>query len=159
MDEAELPGREPVAHDLSALDGSNFLQQIPALLARLRMRQPALAFALNLSEASLRALGRVVANGIDGLPGGYARLAETLDLAWLQQVTAYVGETIVRNRDGRWRLELEGGGHALLVDFKVEARAGSPPRRKAVDISEHVLVAILEGGSLADWYLAEVLES
>jgi hypothetical protein len=132
MDEANLPGRQQLARDLSAADGNVFLQQIPALLTRIRMRRPALALALNLSEASLPVLDREVAEVIEGLPGGYSRLAETLELDWLKQVTAYVGETVVRNRDGRWRLEPEGTGHALLVDFKIEAQSGSPLRRKKV---------------------------
>lgn len=157
MTNRDLPGRRKLSRDLVIADQKLFLQQVPELITQLRMRKPSLAFALNLSETSLSALDRELTQIIAALPGSYGQIAETIEPDLLRQVAAYVGEVMVRNRNGRW--QISPGGNGPLVHFQVQpSTAHGPGRTKVIDIYEHVLATILEGGSLTNWYSVEVLD-
>jgi len=159
MTDAELPGRDFLPDDLHIADQRAFLRQIPELIGRLRMRNPSRAFLLNLSEASLSALDQEIATIISELPGGYGRIAVTIDRELVRQVTAYVGEVIVRNRNGQWQTKVQHDDSGPIISFPTSQLASmTTARRKAIDIYEQVLVTILEGENFADWYSAEVLD-
>jgi len=157
MADAELPGRSRLPKDLYVEDQQAFLQQIPELITRLRMRRPATALALNLSEASLHALDLVIAEVVNALPGGYSRIADAIDRDLLRQTTAYVGEVIVRNRNGRWQTNsVEPASGPKVVFPMTQLTAITAGRWKEIDIYEHVLVTILEGDTFTGWYSSEV---
>lgn len=159
MADAELPGRRLLPDDLHIADQQAFLKQVPTLITQLRMRKPSLAFSLNLSESSLPALDQEIAACINELPGGYRKIAYFIDRDLLRQVAAYVGEVIVRNRNGQWRLstsEIDDGPEVAFPRYqRPDVRV---TEWKVIGIYDHVLVTIIEGDTLARWYSAEVLD-
>lgn len=157
MPDTELPGWSRIPDDLQLENRQIFVLQIPELINRLRMRRPAAAFALNLSEASLQALDREIAAVISVLPGGYSKIAETIDRELLRQVAAYVGEVIVRNCNGKWQTNPIENATGPEVVFPIGQEPGMTPSRwKVIDVYEQVLVTILEGDTFAGWYASEV---
>jgi hypothetical protein len=152
----ELPGRSEMPRDLYIADQQQFLEQIPDLIEKLRMRYPTNAWRLNLSPSSLAILDDYIAAEVDEIIQQGLDVAEMIDRNLLREVTAYVGEVILRSKNGWWRVDDSEDclGPSVVFPIKTSGRA-TEVYYKAIDIYDHILTLFVEGGSLTHWYELE----
>jgi len=146
---SDLPGRTVQSMDHLRLgDREAFLRQVPELIARLRMREPAYAFELNLSSRSLLIIDAYIATVVDAILVQGGDILGSINRELVKELTAYVGEVIVRSRNGRWFADKERGP---LVVFPTK----NGHRQKTIDIYDQMIEILVEGESVALWYEME----
>ena len=139
--------------DFHIQDQERFLREIPDLIAKLRLRNPSYAWDLDLTPSSLAVVDRLVAVIIDQIIAHRSHVTDALDPDLVRQVTAYVGEVIVRHKKGRWQVTSSETHDGPTVAFPV---SNGDSWHKAIDIYSHVFTTIVEGESLEAWYQAEI---
>lgn len=152
MSSEELPGLSTMPTDLYITNQKQFLNEVPDLITKLRMRNPANAWRLNLSTSSLALLDQYIAAEVDPIILKGLDVAEVIDRNFLREVTAYVGEVIVQNKNGWWQVDVKGSSSGPLVVFPIKAKKR---QYKTIDLYEHILTAFVEGESLVKWYEME----
>jgi hypothetical protein len=144
-----LPGRTLQSMNHLRLDDREaFLKEVPELIEKLRMREPAHAFELNLSSRSLLIIDAYIATVVDAILAQGGKIHESINRELVKELTAYVGEVIVRSRNGRWFADGERGP---LIVFLTK----SGHRQKTIDIYDQMIEILVEGESVAHWYELE----
>ncbi len=155
MSQHELPGRRLTPKDLVISDPSEFLQQVPQLIARLRLRIPMRAWGLDLSPASLIILDEYLSREVDRILEQGLEVDEAIDRDLLKELTAYIGEVFVHDKGARWRISSEHPNTGPRIVFQVADGSSVARRPKAIDVYHHILKVAVEGESLSRWYSAE----
>ncbi len=150
----ELPGLHEVSHNLHIEDPRYFLEQVPTLIAQLRLRSLTLTRSLDLSPNSLDSLDQHLAAVVDGILSRGLQVAQAIDRSLVHEIVAYVGQVVVLNKHGQWHISDDKNHFGPLVVFS--ASLSNKPFNKALDIGFHVLTVLLEGESLSLWYGEEI---
>ena len=140
----KLPGLEKLPADLAALDAQEFLEDVPDLVNRLRMRVPNEAWSLNLSPGSLDLLSRLLNEGIAPATGDY--IVGGVNRSLIVEVTAYLGSTIVRNLNGKWHKPADARSEPY-VTYRYSNQGKS-----AYPFADVVEMAMQGEFDLAGWY-------
>jgi hypothetical protein len=153
----EVSGRRVLPDDLRIHNQKRFLESVPDLILSLRMRDPQLAWSLNLSPKSLVILDQYVDTLIDDMLQQGKDLSDNIDRRLLEELTAYVGEVIIRNNFGYWKEDLDEFSSGPLVVYRVpRADNESEARYRGFDIYNRVLTQFLEAELFARWYEMEI---
>jgi hypothetical protein len=154
---SHLPNQLPGGSEIQGFrfdDQARFIRDIPQLLKRLRTRHPTLAWSLNFNNTGLEALDAYVSKVIDDIQARGELLTSSLSPDWLEEIVAFVGEVIVRRKNGRWQAGDPTNTQGPLVVFQAESMGQSAYR--GLDICHSVIVQLVEGNSLLRWYQAEI---
>ncbi len=155
MSEHELPGRRLMSKDLVISNPREFLEQVPQLIAQLRLRIPTRAWGLDLSPASLIILDEYLGREVDRILDQGLEVDEVIDRDLLKEVTAYVGEIFRHDKGAVWRVSSEHPNTGPRIVFQVAESSTGARRPKAIDVYHHVLKVVVAGESLSRWYDAE----
>jgi hypothetical protein len=141
-----LPGLEKLPDDLVTLAAQEFLQNIPALVIRLRMRMPEMAWSLNLSSNSLNLLSGLLNEGIAPVAGD--QIVAGVNKSLIVEITAYLGSVVVRNLFGEWHTPAAGESELFLT---YRYRGGQKIAYPFSDVVEMMLQGEFD---LTRWYQA-----
>ena len=121
------------------------------------MRDPQLAWSLNLSSDSLKVLDQYLDPIFGSLIAPGLSIDEIIDRNLIEEVTAYMGEVIVRNNFGFWT---ENSSHdcagPTVVYGITDDTSEEELRYIGIDIYSKVLTLFIEAGSFYQWYLADI---
>lgn len=150
----ELPGLHDVSHNLHIKDSRDFIEHVPDLVARLKLRHPKFTESLDFSSNSLSALDEYLADVVDDILSRDLPIAQTIDRELIHEVVAYVGQVVILNKHGQWQMSNEKDHFGPLVVFPVSQ--SNKPLNRAFDIGFQVLTALIEGEPLSSWYEEEM---
>jgi hypothetical protein len=152
--ESNVPHGIEYVRALTIPDRAAFIRDIPDRVVRLRLRNPALTWSLNLSVASLKALDKYMGGIIDGILAEGKRVNDVIERELVEDIVAYVGEVIVRNANGRWEPGHSATSQGPLMIY--ESTLEGKPFFRGLDVCSHVLDCLGEGGAFSDWYQHEI---
>lgn len=141
----QLPSIETLPEDLTSLDAQMFIESVPTLVCRLRMRLPGEAWALNLSPASLDLLSRLLNEG--KLPvSPEDHVMNGLNATLITEVAAYLGSTLAHILNSQWHRPSDSGAEPYMT-----YRQGNLCK-SAYPFSDVVEMAVQGEFDLAGWY-------
>ncbi len=144
VEPGKLPGLEKLPDDLYILDPNEFLENIPNLVNRLRMRAPKEAWSLNLSLDSLVLLSRLLNEGV--MRRVEDHIVARINKSVVVEVTAYLGSVVVRNLNGVWRKPADAKSEPYVLYLHEGQRKSAHPFGDVLEMA-------VEGEyDLARWY-------